>query len=241
MLSPKEPQIHIPMNSIEATHTLFCDVCGKEVDGTYYTDNYGRISCHRHKVHQCYCCGRFYNPLRCSKISPYGLFCPDCQKSRIDTSSVHKIANLINLYFQNNGLEIPPYSLKLINEDRMVSITGSSNTLGFATNSDPYKITIIRHLSRTGLAAVLAHEVLHLWQYKHGFNTPDLLSEGMCELGSFLFLKSINRKEADHHFKAIEQNTDKTYGGGFRLFKSIYQKFGWEGVIKALILRNNQQ
>lgn len=219
---------------------LKCDICGKEVDGRYYSDAYGRVSCDRHAVCQCYCCGRIYHPQQCIEIRHLGLFCQECQKRKIDSRTAVRIAKLINEYYNQNHLTIPPYSLRLISEDKMVEQAESSKTLGLAFNRKPYEIHIIQNLSRTGFAGVLAHEVLHLWQYEHNFETSSLLCEGMCELGSYLFLKSISRMEADYHLTAIKQNEDKTYGGGFRLFYSIYLKFGWKGVVQALILRNGK-
>lgn len=56
-----------------------------------------------------------------------------------------------------------------------------------AYNRKPYDIHVIQNLSRAGFTGVLAHEVLHLWQYNYDLNTPSLLCEGMCELYSYLY------------------------------------------------------
>lgn len=219
---------------------LICHVCGQEVEGKYYVDSYKRISCCRHQLYQCYCCGRFVNPQDCIEISSYGLFCPDCQQRKVDSVSLVRIANIVNRYYLLQNIRIPEYSLKLIIEEKMLVEAKANNVLGLAFNVKPYEIHIIRNLSRTGLAGVLAHEVLHLWQYEHNFSTPNLLCEGMCELGSYLFLQSINRQEADAFLERMRRNNDKVYGDGFRLFHSIYLKFGWRGVVQALLLRNGK-
>lgn len=221
-------------------HILTCHICGGAIEGRYYEDSYKRISCDRHPIYQCYCCGRFCRPQQCSKINSYGLFCIECHNRLIDKTATLRIAKIVNDYYLQNHINIPEYSLKLIKEENMVAEARASNVLGLAFNKHPYEIHIIRHLSRTGFAGTLAHEVLHLWQYQHNFNTPDLLCEGMCELGSYLFLKSINRPESDTRLSWIKQNNDKIYGEGFRLFHNIYQKFGWRGVVHALLLRNGK-
>lgn len=227
------------MNSTD-NQNLTCYICGNTIEGRYYEDSYKRFSCDRHPLYQCYCCGRFSNPQQCTEIKPYGLFCTECQKRLVDTNTTSRIAKIVNDYYFQHNIKIPEYSLKLIKEEKMVVEAGASNVLGLAFNKRPYEIHIIRHLSRTGFAGTLAHEVLHLWQYQHNFNTPDLLCEGMCELGSYLFLKSINRQESDTRLSFIKQNNDKIYGDGFRLLHKIYLKFGWRGVVQALLLRNSK-
>lgn len=219
---------------------LFCNICGSKVEGRYYVDNYGRISCNSQEPYKCYCCGRFYHPQQCLVTNYYGLFCPECRKRRVDESAAQRIAKMINEYYLRNKLTIPDYTLNLISEEKMVEEANFSNTLGLAYNIHPYEVHILRILSRTGFAGVSAHEVLHLWQYEHNFNTSFLLCEGMGELGAYLFLKTINRQEALAFLNNISENEDKTYGRGFRLYHSIYLKFGWEGVVRALILRNGK-
>lgn len=214
-----------------------CFICGNEISGQYYIDPYNRVACNRHELYYCFSCKRFCRPNESHKILQYGYFCPDCQKRIVDASSVVRIAKFVNEYYLKHKISIPDYSLKLISEDQMC-IEANSNALGLAYNRNPYEIHIIRHLSRTAFAGVLAHEVLHLWQYKHNLSPMSLLCEGMCELGSYLMLKEINKIEADTYSKGIEVNEDKIYGNGFRLLHSIYLKFGWKGVIQALLLRN---
>ena len=223
---------------MKLSNYMVCSICNRIIEGQYRQNYYNQLCCNRHELFICYCCGRYVKPKTCIEVPPYGLFCPDCQLRLVNEDSAVRIARLVNRYYSRLNLEIPDYSLKLITESRMISEAGATNVLGLAFNCNPYEIHIIRHLSRTGLAGVLAHEVLHLWQYANGFSTSALMCDGMCEFGSYMMLKSIDKREACFRLQCISQNSDKIYGGGFRLVNEIYQKFGWKGVIKALMIDN---
>ena len=93
---------------------------------------------------------------------------------------------------------------------------------------------VLRHLSKTCYAGVLAHEMLHLWQNKNGLSPRRDICEGFCNLGSFEILKSIGTQVAISRISALEQDPDSIYGEGFRRVKAVYDSGGWPAVINKL-------
>lgn len=217
---------------------LRCSCCGQTIWGKYYIDCYGQASCADHDITQCFCCHRFCAPKESIKVNGYGYFCKECQNRIVDGDSAVRIAGLVNKFYLSNGLNIPQYSLQIVKSEKMLAEANNISPLGLAYSSQPYKILLLRLMSRTGFAGVLAHEVLHLWQYRNNINLPLPLCEGLCEMGSYLFLKSIGKPEADIHLKYLAENEDKIYGNGYRIFQKVYDRFGWNGVIKAAFLKS---
>ena len=80
---------------------------------------------------------------------------------------------------------------------------------GFASYSGVQNdIYVLRHLSKTCYAGVLAHEMLHLWQNKNGLSPRRDICEGFCNLGSFEILKSNGTQVAISRISALEQDPD---------------------------------
>lgn len=93
---------------------------------------------------------------------------------------------------------------------------------------------VLRHLSKTCYAGVLAHEMLHLWQNKNGLSPRRDICEGFYNLESFEILKSICTQVAISRISALEQDPDPIYGEGFRRVKAVYDSGGWPAVINKL-------
>ena len=217
---------------------LRCSCCGHTIFDQYYIDHYGNVACTNHDISQCFCCHRFCSPKESIKVEGYGYFCKECQNRIVDGDSAVRIARLVNKFYLNNGVNIPQYSLHIVKSERMIAEANNIKPLGLAYSMQPYKILMLRHMSRTGFAGVLAHEVLHLWQYRNNIKLPLLLCEGLCEMGSYIFLKSIAKQEADIHLKCLAENDDEIYGNGYRIFQKVFDRFGWKGVIKAAFLKS---
>lgn len=216
-----------------------CDICGHEIEGQYHIDGYGRTSCMRHPAIMCYCCYRLCSAGNSVKVEPYGYFCPECNSRLVDAESAKRIAGYISSYYDANRFKIPHYELKLVHAGTLVKESGGDTSgeaaIGLAYSCTPYRILILRQLSRTGFARILAHEVLHLWQYSTGLELPSIYREGVCELGSYLFLKHLGKPEANVQADITARNANEIYGEGFRLLNSVYTQLGWEGVVKNLL------
>ena len=81
-----------------------------------------------------------------------------------------------------------------------------------------YRITICLGLSPADFAACCAHELGHIYQYRENFpELPIVVSEGLCELFKFAWLKAQGRTVAERELRRMLRNPDPVYGEGFRL------------------------
>lgn len=101
----------------------------------------------------------------------------------------------------------------------------------YPPDSNGYTIVVLRHLSKTVLALVMAHEMLHIWQYENQLFPPAPITEGFCNLGSYLILQSIGSKVASGQILLLSNSTDPIYGDGFRKMKEMYERQGLPSVI----------
>ena len=75
-------------------------------------------------------------------------------------------------------------------------------------------------------AGVLAHELLHVWQNEKGISLPPPLTEGFCNLGSYVVYKSIGNELAIRMIKNLENDPSPVYGDGFRKVFEVYKREG---------------
>lgn len=225
-------------------NTLTCCICGQEITGSYYTDIYKRPACGLHHQTICYCCGRFCDPAKSRFVPRYGHFCGHCEQRKVTAESAVRMAGVINKFYRENRILTPPYKLYIVDTDQMFHHGKSTGTnpVGLATwrhappaeNRRTNVVYLLDSLSRTLAASVMAHEVLHLWQYERYIKAPQVISEGFCNLGSYLFLQYINREESLHHGEMMMRDRDPVYGQGFRDIKAEFDKGGWKGVVSLL-------
>ena len=93
------------------------------------------------------------------------------------------------------------------------------------------EVRLQRGLPALHAAQVLAHEFMHAWLWLQGFPHMDhALEEGLCELGSYVYLLSCLHEPPDDgaavlerdeaalraEFRSLETNAHPHYGGGFR-------------------------
>lgn len=186
-------------------------------------------------VSRCVSCGQFCNH-QAKIIDGDKMLCHHCQRYYMRKKDARWMINYINSIYENEGLgRIGNWRLKGANAATLMSMTGNPYTRGVAQRrGDYYTIFVYRHLSRTAFAEVLAHEMLHIWQYERDIYAEDILMEGFCNLGSFIVLNKIGTPRAFNFMKTMNADTDPIYGEGFRIMRDIYREQGWEGVIRKL-------
>lgn len=180
----------------------------------------------------CASCGQ-YCDVHAKDIGMGMKICPHCQKYRIEQADSDKVINFIKgIYAQTEVGHITNWHLKMVSAEKMYQLTHDKNTRGLAqaVGSD-YTIFIYRELSRVAFAQVLAHEMLHIYQYNRNIHPAKSLCEGFCNLGSYVVLKAIHVKEADAAIENMKKCTDPIYGDGFRHLLAIYKKGGWHDAI----------
>lgn len=211
-----------------------CLYCGKRIIGKYYYDWAGHTVCEKHfaNIVTCASCGQ-YCDVHAKDIGMGMKICPHCQKYRIEQADSDKVINFIKgIYAQTEVGHITNWHLKMVSAEKMYQLTHDKNTRGLAqaVGSD-YTIFIYRELSRVAFAQVLAHEMLHIYQYNRNIHPEKSLCEGFCNLGSYVVLKAIHVKEADAAIENMKKCTDPIYGDGFRHLLTIYKNGGWHDAI----------
>lgn len=214
-----------------------CVVCGNIIVGAYYADEMGNKVCmhHKDKAVICLSCGCLCIKEKATIIGHNQFVCESCTSCSPQDKDVQKITSYVRKVLFDSGIEgIPSFNLNRVELDVLYEAMGKP-CLGLAKyNGVHCDIYVLKYLSRTCFASVLAHEMLHLWQYKNGFSLRQDICEGICNLGSYVVLKSIGTKVAQTRMAIIEKDIDHIYGDGFRKVKSVYDCGGWAMVIKKI-------
>jgi len=216
---------------------MICLYCKKHIRGQYYSDWAGHVVClsHINSIVKCASCGQFCD----SRAKDIGLsmkVCTHCQKYRIEREKADNIINFIKgVYAETEIGGISSWTLKMISADALFKITKDANVRGLAqAYGTEYTIYVYRELSRVAFAQVLAHEMLHVYQYKHHLSPPKAKCEGFCNLGSYVVLNKIKNKESIAAIDNLKKTDDPIYGDGFRNMLSIYHRGGWKECISEL-------
>ena len=153
--------------------SLKCYICGKEITGSYYTDCANHSICAHHitSVKQCVSCGLFCNSTAIH-IGLGGYLCSYCQKNMMTKEDCSYVVNFINQIYSNSVIgEIHNWSLKVIDATALQKRTGDANIRGLAVRrGNDYTVYVYRQLSKVQFAEVLAHELLHIWQYNQNLD-----------------------------------------------------------------------
>lgn len=215
-----------------------CYLCGKPIIGSYYVDWNRHEVCTNHKfpIPHCVSCGQYCNNTAID-IGTGALLCSYCQKHMITKADCTHIINFIrNIYDISPIGSITNWHLKVVNAPALYNMTGDINTRGLAHRyGNDYTIFIFRYLSKVQFANVLAHEMLHIWQFNRNIRASAMYMEGFCNLGSYVVMKTINNVESNATIARMANDQDPIYGEGFRLMKCLFEQGQWESAINELI------
>lgn len=219
-----------------------CFLCHKLIMGTYYEDWAGHAVCRFHSLDsmvRCVSCDQFCDS-HAIDVGRGEKLCAYCQKHIITRSECTYIVNFIKNIYQNSEIgEVSNWQLKVADTSTLFDMSGSTRVRGLAVQlGKNYTIYVSRNLSKVAFAGVLAHEMLHIWQYNHNIKADLLHTEGFCNLGSFVVLTTIGNIESKSVIQTLLKSPDPIYGDGFRIMKSFYDIGDWHRVIYEL--KNNQ-
>jgi len=125
--------------------------------------------------------------------------------------------------------------LRSMTPQQIVQRSGRPGTLGLAQGvGSDYTVFFYRHITVVAFADVLAHELLHIWQYDHHIAPDALHCEGFCNLGSYFILSAIGNAEANARIERMLKSPDPVYGDGVRLMKRHYDHGGWLEAIRVV-------
>lgn len=215
-----------------------CCYCGKKIIGPYFIDLYGQKICSSHPRHLCISCCSFCNE-KAIMIAEGKYLCSSCQSYHTTLKDAKHIIKMIREHYRQTGLgEIDRFHLEMLSVEEMKQLSQpivSGDVLGLAMyNGSRYDIRVIRNLSHTAMAGILAHEILHIWQYQRKLNAPQRICEGFCDLGSYEIYSQIKTKHAEVKIDLLQQDPSPIYGDGYRIVKRYFDKAGWQGVIKKM-------
>lgn len=225
-----------------------CALCLNIIEGVYLKDNWGNSVHEYHKdiYAQCSYCQRFIS----ESISGGGLkyadgrhICSLCQRTAVtDSAEAQRIMVDVAETLASVGINVTketvPVALVSHQELQSESKRHGSNLLGLTTyrqtgwlagliKAHDFKILMLYGLPKTLFASSVAHELMHVWQYKNApLNNDPLLCEGSCNYAAYLVLSRIDSRESDYYMRNLLEDHDPVYGEGFRKVKAYVDQAG---------------
>lgn len=226
-----------------------CLICHEPIIGSYYIDSWQQIVHTHHEIKLCFNCGRIVMN-EGIRLNDGRHICFQCQPSLVKTKQDVDWVNektrkmLTKIGFNDIPQDVP---IEICDSNKLNSLYGENiinpNQRGLAQFTQlsqngvfkvEHKVYIIDNLTKTVFAGVLAHELLHVWQNQKNINAPQNITEGFCNLGSFLMYKTINNEVSIKLIDSLNKDENPIYGDGFRKIKEFYDKNGLNELIKRM-------
>lgn len=214
-----------------------CTICNSDIRGRYLIDAWQQPICAHHTVEYCSACGRFVKP---SDLHlPDGrCLCSFCQPSIVTTPQhIEWVEIRVRAILASHGITdisqnvpihiVSPAEMARKNRSKQINLlqpglTLTAQMMGLFFSKCRHTIYMFDYLPKVQFAGVLGHEMLHVWQNEKGISLPPPLTEGFCNVGSYVVYQSIGNELAKYYVKRLEENTDPVYGDGFKEVKRIY-------------------
>lgn len=232
-----------------------CCICLKPLSGTIGYDPWGNAAHLTHRLAFCSSCDRILSPHRGGGAFQYSdgrLICGLCKKIAVTESvSANRARRKVLGLLENAGFAGIPKNVDIVlaHSKTLSAHSRKRHTAGLTLSHvhfTNYKRTGVTHqigilsgLPLVEFEAVMAHELLHVWQQEHGVKFSPMYSEGLCELGAFLIYAQDDSDLSKHLLQKMMKNEDPVYGNGFRLMQKKLEALGWKGLIQD-ILKNKQ-
>ncbi|HLG75673.1 MAG TPA: protein DA1 [Ktedonobacteraceae bacterium] len=230
-----------------------CAYCGKPLIGEYRVDGWGTTFCKEHlgQFPACEFCGRLVPPTQQEKGAET-VRCSICRSSAIESadaarplfSQVIRWVGSQGLTYNNLrlGLEVcgREHLARLLKQQGHVNSLGATTSATYTQNGRIVRteingIAVLWGLPKTLFEGVTVHELGHVWLIVHGITgLPHWAEEGFCELLSYRYYSELNTPEGRFHAQAIERNTDRTYGDGFRRVRALADAHGFARLLETL-------
>lgn len=213
-----------------------CCVCGKPLVGRYFQDWEHNTVCEQHKDAICNSCHRFYGP-SATEVEPNVFLCHSCHTHLITPQLAERVIGQVRYYYRKQGMAVKSrIRLEVVSVKEMTKRMGEGykGYVEYPPENGEYLVVVIRHLSVSVFAAVMAHELLHVWQYENNINPPIPICEGFCNLGAYLFMKAIGSPTAQGQLILFQSDTSEVYGAGFKAVKKIFDLEGIRGVLTEM-------
>jgi hypothetical protein len=222
---------------LEIINSSGCAICGNRFLNVMSMDYWGNIYCQNHErqYSRCFSCGRQIS----SQVTGGGIdyadhrkICNICRKTIITEPDKAKvILDQVKIFY--TGLEMNLTGItanirfvdlkELAQESRDLHniATGLTKATRIGSSTRPIgkinELLILIGLPMVHTSYILAHELCHVWFVIARFpELQPIVEEGMCELLSYLWLRSINTLESRYWMHRIDNNQNLIYGNGFQ-------------------------
>ena len=218
-----------------------CVICDSDIRGRYLIDNWNQAICDCHIIEYCSSCGRFVRPTDLH-LADGRCICSHCAPSIVSLPThIQWVETRVRAILASYGISVIPKDvpIHLVTPSEMAKLHGTkqinllqpglTKTMQISAllfSHRKHKIYIFNQMPKIQFAGVLAHELLHVWQNEKGISLPPPLTEGFCNLGSYVVYKSIGNELAMHLIKNLENDPSPVYGDGFRKVFEVYKREG---------------
>jgi len=227
------------------TQATRCVICGEPLGGSFLVDPWGNPFHERHgrKV-LCPFCSRAMAPSTTGGSvvsSANGMrVCAICDRSGVDRPG--RAATLVERIrlqiFDSFPVREGSFTWELVDKARLnallppgqraggeLGLTLETKTRSGRRVSVGNRVYLLSGLPSWLLEAVIAHELIHVWQHLEGLDSLPLdQAEGSAELASYLVLKHGGSDEAKVKMLEMEKSPDPDYGVGFRKALEVSMK-----------------
>jgi hypothetical protein len=239
---------------------LRCAICGGVVQGQYIIDFWGNAYHMRHKgeVPACDFCMRFITDELYDGSIRYSdgrILCRICAKSAVKKiGGARAIMRQVADHLRRFGIDVDTDRVQLhligLKQMQLLVHKPAHGLRGFADYQEERNLIGIRRRQqvdiyvlygapRIEMAATLAHELTHVWQFFNGSLEADpALSEGSCNYAAYLTLRKLGGPESEFIMQRMIDDDDPVYGGGFRRVKRYAEENGLANWL--VLLRKNQ-
>ena len=218
-----------------------CAICNGDIRGRYLIDEWQQPMCGHHTVEHCSSCGRFVKPSDLH-LSDGRCLCSFCLPSVVRSPQhIQWVETRVRAILSSHGIaDIPlnvpihivsPAEMSKKNHSKQVNLlqpglTVTSHMMGLFSSKCSHAIYMLDYLPKVQFAGVLGHEMLHAWQNEKGISLSPPLTEGFCNVGSYVVYQAIGNELAKYYVRRLEENTDPVYGDGFRRVVSVFKNRG---------------
>ena len=232
-----------------------CMICLQPLNGEISMDVWGNTFHSKHEKEGVFCNS-------CSRIISQGVtqggyvysdgrhLCSLCKITAVNNdSSIQTSYQAVITQFEEVGIinivrNIPINLVSLQELNKQAGYMSHAKLKGF-TIIDPmirkanqsvniYEISILFGLPQIEFEAVLAHELLHVWLHQNKIMLSSQLTEGFCNLGSYLIYNNDNTHFSTIHLQAMSSYKNIVYGQGYREMRIQLEKLGWKKLISDL-------
>lgn len=227
------------MVSGQASDLRTCALCGDEVGNRWIVSALGENFCAAHEtLATCRMCAA---P---AKVAPH---CAACAGTVVDDQSrVRAVLPAIRADLHGLGIRLTnPVQVELVSRRMIGTLLAEPwdaagpptvSGLTISTGEKVLRLTVLEGMPLVEFGAVVAHEAMHAWMAQRGFgdDVPRHLSEGLCQLTAFSWLRRQRDPRAALLRDTMEDDPDPDYGVGFRLVRDAVLASGLKVVLATV-------